>query len=93
MYTHELEDQVSRLIQDGLLKKDQRKDALISLKKHWDKKIAIVWDIRDVRIAAKSIDVVLSEDQSLEILGEIFDDQDEVCSLVSDKMCEIIRQM
>lgn len=93
MYTHELEDQVSRLIQDGLLKEEHRKEALLSLLKHWDDKIAIVWDLEDVRESAKLIDVHLSEDQSLEVLGDIFDDQDEVCSLVSDKMCEIIRQM
>lgn len=35
MYPHELEDQVSWLIQDCLLK-EERKESLLSLLKHWE---------------------------------------------------------
>lgn len=87
MYDHHINDMISALENAGLI---SSKDITINhaknvLKKYWEDKIAIVWQIEDIIDYAKERGYKkVSKTKAKEILTEIFENHDCCCGITWD---------
>lgn len=76
MYHHHLKDMVKDLIEAGLVDRDKHTEALTTMLKYWDDKIALTWITKDVIEYAKQLDMLISEESAIEILQGAFSRHD-----------------
>lgn len=71
MYDHHIQDMANQLVCDGLIAEEKKWEAIASLSKHWQDKIALVWCAEDVTHTAEEMGRDLSEDQVREVLDNL----------------------